>query len=77
MKCFFRDINCGSINNYFIDVQSFQVHCKWEECVVDKTTARLSMREKKKPSGFTIFLEGLTKLVSFALKLKNLFDLFK
>jgi hypothetical protein len=74
MNCYFRDINCGSINNYLIDVYYFQGCCKYEKCVADKTAARSSMGEKTKPSRFSVVLKGLTKMVSFASKLKNLID---
>lgn len=36
----------------------------------------LFFRTKKKPSRFKAILDGLTRIVSLATKLKNLFDLF-
>jgi len=77
MNYFFRDINYGSINNYLVDVCSVQIRGNGEKKAADKTAARSFMREKTKLSRFSVILEGLTKLVSFASKRKNLIDLFK
>ena len=60
-----------------MDVCYFQVNCRYKKSAAEKTAAPLSMSEKTKPSRFSVLLEGLTKLVSLASKLKNLIDLFK
>jgi hypothetical protein len=60
-----------------MDTYYFGVKYNGEKCVADKTAAHSSMGEKRKPSRFSVILEGLTILVSLASKLKNLFDKFK